>query len=134
MSGIIIFPDESFLVSTPIKVKGIESENHAFLCMLYSLCRSHVIDDTRLYAYFIGTCIFYRVILGTPLLCSQCVAEPEEMGGFLCGSCNISKRKNGKIKISFDSRNHFSVTQKSLIITRESAGEESDVTHTYLHC
>lgn len=28
--GLIIHPDESFLVSTPIKVKGIESEKHAF--------------------------------------------------------------------------------------------------------
>lgn len=27
--GLIIHPDESFLVSTPIKVKGIESEKHA---------------------------------------------------------------------------------------------------------
>lgn len=28
--GLIIHPDESFLVSTPIKVKGIESEKHEF--------------------------------------------------------------------------------------------------------
>lgn len=84
MSGLIIPPDESFLVSTPIKVKGIESEKHTFMCMRCRLCRSHVIDDTQLYAYFIGTCIFYSVILGTPLLCSQYVERPEEIGGFLC--------------------------------------------------
>lgn len=71
--GLIIPPNDSFLVSTSIKVKGIESEKHTSLCMLSILCRSHVIDDTRLYTYFIGTCIFYSVILGTPLLCSQCV-------------------------------------------------------------
>ncbi len=81
VSDVIIPPDESFLVSTPMKIKGIESESHALLCLWYSLCRSRVIDDTRLYAYFIGTCIFYRVILGTPLLCSQCVGRPKEMGG-----------------------------------------------------
>lgn len=28
--GLIIHPDESFLVSTPIKVKGIESEKLVF--------------------------------------------------------------------------------------------------------
>lgn len=28
--GLIIHPDESFLVSTPIKVKRIESEKHTF--------------------------------------------------------------------------------------------------------
>lgn len=78
VSGLIISPDEPFLVSTPIKVKGTESEKHAFLHTQYSLCRSHVIDDTQLYTYFIGTCIFYSVILGTPLLCSQYVERPEE--------------------------------------------------------
>lgn len=78
MSGLIIPPDESFPVSTPIKVKGIESEKHAFLCTQFSLCRSHVIDDTQLYTYFIETCIFYSVVLGTPLLCSQYVERPEE--------------------------------------------------------
>lgn len=78
MSGLIIPTDESFIVPTPIQVKGIESEKRAFLCTRYSLCRSHVIDDTRLYAYFIGTCIFYSVILGTPRLCSQYVENPKE--------------------------------------------------------
>lgn len=78
VSGLIIPSDESFLVSTPIKVKGIESEKHAFLCTWCSLCRSHVIDDTLLYTYFIGTCIFYSVILGTPPLCSQHIEEAKE--------------------------------------------------------
>lgn len=82
--GLIIHPDESFLVSTPIKVKGIESEKRVSTCMQWSLCRSYVTDDTRLYAYFIGTCIFYSIILGTPLLCSQYVWWPEEMEVFLC--------------------------------------------------
>lgn len=91
----LIIQDEPFLVSTPINVKGIESEKHAFMCVWYSLCRSHVTDDTRLYAYFIGTCIFYSVILGTPLLCSQYMWRPEEIGGLWL--CNISERKSGKI-------------------------------------
>ena len=93
MSGLIIPPDESFLVSTPIKVKGIESEKHAFLCTRYSLCRSHVIDDTRLYTYFIGTCIFYSVILGTPLLCSQYAERPEEQEVFFVGRVISAREK-----------------------------------------
>lgn len=96
MSGLIILADESFLVSTPIKTQGIESEKHTLLCMRFSLCRNHVIDDTWLYTYFIETCIFYCVILGTPLLCSQYVEEPESVRFSFCGSHCISKRKMEK--------------------------------------
>lgn len=112
--GLIIHPDESFLVSTPIKVKGRESEKHAFLCMQWSLCRSYVTDDTRLYAYFIGTCIFYSIILGTPLLCSQYVGWPEEMEVFFVRLCNISGRKMWKIEMCPGSHNRFGVTVKVL--------------------
>lgn len=88
--GLIIHPDESFLVSTPIKVKGIESEKGVFPSMQWSLCRSYVTDDTRLYAYFIGTCIFYSIILGTPLLCSQTWGGLKKWRFSLCG-CVISE-------------------------------------------
>lgn len=84
------------------------------MCVWYSLCRSHVIDDTRIYAYFIGTCIFYSVILGTPLLCSQYVWRPEEIGGLWL--CNISERETGKIEMCSDSQNHYHVTVKPLMI------------------
>lgn len=80
--GLIIHPDEPFLVSTPIKVEGIESEKHAI--HVYAVEPLYVTDDTRLYAYLIGTCIFYSIILGTPLLCSQYARWPEEMELFLC--------------------------------------------------
>lgn len=85
--GLIIPPNDSFLVSTSINVEGIECEKHTSLRRLPILCRSHVIDDTRLYTYFIGTCIFYSVILGTALLCSRCVK------GYFCGSGYISEGK-----------------------------------------
>lgn len=94
VSGLIISPDEPFLVSTPIKVKGTESEKHAFLRTQYSLCRSHVIDDTQLYTYFIGTCIFYSVILGTPLLFSQYVERPEEWEVFFLWVVLYQRGKN----------------------------------------
>lgn len=107
--GLIISPNETFLVSTSIKVKGIESEKHTSLCSLSILCRSHVIDDTRIYTYFIGTCIFYSVILGKPLLCSQYV----EMV-FVCVDENEEN-------LNVFWQNHFSVTVKSWIIALKSA-------------
>lgn len=112
--GLIIHPDDSFLVSTPIKVKGIESEKRAFPSMQWSLCRSDVTDDTRLYAYFIGTCIFYSIILGTPLLCSQYVGWPEDMEVFFVWLCNISGTKMWRIEMRPGSHNRFRATGKVL--------------------
>lgn len=86
------FPaDEPLLVSTPIKVEGIDS--HTSLCTWWRLCRSHVIDGTRLYTYFIGTCIFYGVILGTPLLCSRYVRPKEDEVFFVSVVLYLGERK-----------------------------------------
>lgn len=86
--------------------------------MRYTLCRNHVIDDTRLYAYFIGTCIFYSVILGTPLLYSQSGDAKRNWRFSLCG-CVMSVTVNRK------KRNVC--WMKSLTVTQESAGKESDI-------